>query len=240
VPHRTTASGWISILIVPLALWGCREKTLVDPESAIDGEARPEAIAPEPLELEDDEEHALVADTKIRVELPPPPRFPSADIPTRYPDQAWSIRGLREDIDARVREGDEGVEVVVRAWVQEVYRAPECLPKQACPRAKQAHLWVVDDPRERGKKRAMLIVNHRFTIPSWEAERWRGQPEVELEEGRQYRFKGRFRQFTDTGFAYDRGLLQFVAVEHVDARGQASWIYPPGAPWHPLVAGAPE
>ncbi len=167
-------------------------------------------------------------------ELPPPPIYSDSEVPDRYEDGAWSIRGLRNEFDERVKEGEAGTEVEVLAWLQEVYVAPTCPAQGSCPPAKQPHLWVTDEPDERGKRHALLVANYYFSIPEFDAKRWKGQPEVVMETGKRYRMRGRFKRFSDTGFAHDRGLFEFIAVEVIDERGKKSWVYPPGAPWHPI------
>ncbi len=170
----------------------------------------------------------------VTVSLPESPAFEHADVPLRYEDGAYSIRGLRAELDERIAEGERGTEVRVRAYVQEIYVPPECPEGEFCPPGKQPHLWLTDGKNEKGKRHAMLLVNYRFHIPDWQEAEWRGVPEVVLEVGRQYHFKGRFTRFSDTGFAHERGLLQFVAYEVDDGQGGKSWVYPPGASFHPL------
>jgi hypothetical protein len=81
----------------------------------------------------------------------------------------------------------------------------------------------------------MLVVGYAFQIPEFQAKVWKGVEAVELELGRQYVFKGKFRQFSDTGFSNAAGLLEFMAVQRVDPKsGATRWVFPPGAPWHPL------
>ena len=142
-----------------------------------------------------------------------------------------------------MKEGDAGTEIEVRAWVAKIYVPPECPEGEVCPPAKQPHVFVTDGEHEKGLKHAMMVVNYAFSIPEWDAARWKGQEQVVLELGRQYTFKGKFKQFSDTGFASDEGLLEFVAYKplHPDTHvEQARWVYPPGAPWHPIEIARQE
>ncbi|MEM6990881.1 MAG: hypothetical protein AAF721_10300 [Myxococcota bacterium] len=166
--------------------------------------------------------------------LPPSPTFPTAFPTDRYEDGAWSIAGLRRNIDQQLKRGLEGTEVDVRVRVLEIYNPPTCAIGDACAPGKQPHLWVVDGEEFKGKHDALLVANYRFTIPEWDAKRWSNQPDVVLEVGKVYTISGRFKQFSDTGFAHERGLLEFIAVQRPVAGGGHEWIYPPGAPWHPL------
>jgi hypothetical protein len=77
--------------------------------------------------------------------------------------------------------------------------------------------------------------NVASAIPEWDAEAWKDAVPVVLEVGKQYAFKGKFRQFSDTGFAHEDGLLEFASVQQVDREtGVPQWVDPPGAPWHPI------
>lgn len=170
------------------------------------------------------------------VSLPPSPNFSTTKIPETYDDGAYSVAGLRRHRDERFEEGNRGEEVTVRAYVVEVYVPPVCPTGTMCPRPKQPHVRVADRPDEPGRKRAMLVANYAFTIPEWEAQRWKREPTVRLTKGKRYTFRGRFKQISDTGFVDHAGLLEFVAYRPLDrrtGRERRTWVYPPGAPWHP-------
>lgn len=209
----------IGLLALPLLLAaapGCDSKE----EKSADLEEKKEAAAP-----------------KIKVELPPSPDFDEGKVDPTYADGSSSIYGLRTDIDENTKKGDAGTEITVKGYIQEIYVAPECPEGEICAPPKQPHVWITDKPDQKGKKRAMQVVNYRFKIPEWDAKRWKDQTDVILEKGKQYTFKGKFKRFSDTGFSDDRGLLEFVAYKPHDPETGAEldqWVYPPGAPWHPL------
>lgn len=179
---------------------------------------------------------------KPTVNLPPPPNFQEARVQEKWEDGSYSIYGLRSNIDDRVKEGDAGTEVMVKGYVQEVYVPPECPEGEMCPPGKQAHFWITDKANQGGKKRAMMVVNYKFNIPDHEKRKWRKQPEVRIEPGKRYTIKGKFKRFSDTGFAHNNGLLEFVSYKPLDGAGQelADWVYPPGADWHPINVAAME
>ena len=188
-----------------------------------------------------DEEEAPASN--IKVQLPPSPDFDEGKSPETWEDGSYSIFGLRSDLDKHVEDGDKGKEVMVKGYVQEIYLPPECPEGEVCPPPKQPHLWITDKPQEKGKKRAMMVVNYRFQITDWQAKQWKDEPEVILEKDQRYTFKGKFKQFSDTGFAFDRGLLEFVAYKpHDPETGEEldKWVYPPGAPWHPIAVAEQE
>lgn len=173
----------------------------------------------------------------VTVTLPPSPNFDEGKAPVQWEDGTYSIYGLRKDIDKHVAMGDVGEDVEVKGYVQDIYIPPECPEGETCPNPKQPHLWITDKPDEKGHKRSMMVVNYRFSIPEWDVKRWRRQPDVVLEKGQRYTFKGKFRRFSTSGFASDRGLLEFTAYRPHDPDTGTEldeWVYPPGAPWHPL------
>jgi len=179
----------------------------------------------------------------IEVTLPPPPSFPQVEVPARYDDGAYSIAGLREDLDARLAEGEADQMIEVRAYVAQIYVPPACSAGARCPAPKQPHLWLTDAPNDRGLRRALLLVGYRFEIPKQQAKAWKDQPDVVLEEGQRYTIKGTLRQLGSTGFADSRGLLEFWAYRPLDpttGQDRAEWVFPRGASWHPLTIAQQE
>lgn len=185
-----------------------------------------------------DEDEAT--DAAIKVELPPSPNFEEGKVDERYPDGAWSVYGLRKNIDENIKAGEAGTEIEVVGYIQDIYAAPAC-EEEPCPPGKQPHVWITDHPEEQGKKRAMMVVSYAFTIPEYDVKRWKDVPNVVLNKGQKYTFKGRFKRFSDQGFADDRGLLEFIAYKDINPKTeQVEWIYPPGAAWHPLELARQE
>lgn len=179
----------------------------------------------------------------IQVQLPPSPNFDEGKAPEQWEDGPWSIYGIRTDLDKNVDAGSKGTEIEIKGYVQEIYVPPPCPEGEACPPGKQPHIWITDHAETKGKKRAMMVVNYRFQVPDWDEKRWKDAPDVIFEKGKRYTFKGKFKQFSDTGFAFDKGLLEFVAYRPHDAEtGQemAVWVQPPGAPWHPIEIARQE
>jgi hypothetical protein len=186
-------------------------------------------------------EDAPTAADNVKVELPPPPDFDEGKVAPKYDDGAWSVYGLRKELDANVKAGEDGAEIEVRGYVQDIYQPPVCVEGEPCVPGKQPHVWITDKADDKGKKRAMMVVNYAFTIPEYDIKRWKDVPNVVLNKGQQYTFKGKFKRFSDTGFADARGLLDFIAYKGVDPKtGVEGWIAPPGAAWHPLTVAAEE
>lgn len=175
-----------------------------------------------------------------KVVLPPPPPFGFGKVPERDAAGHWSVSGLRNDRAVQLERGRKGTEITVKAWVNEIYVRPVCPDGEVCPPAKQPHLWVADHLDIKGKKRSMMVVNYAFMIPEWEEETWRGVEAVELKVGEQYVMKGEFKRFSDTGFASEDGLFEFIAVQRTDETGATRWVHPRGAAWHPVAIAIEE
>ncbi|NVB41505.1 hypothetical protein G6O69_26945 [Pseudenhygromyxa sp. WMMC2535] len=180
----------------------------------------------------------------IQVELPGSPDFDEARAPVRYEDETYSIFGLRKDIDENLKRGESGEEVIVKGWVQEIYVPPECPEGELCPPGKQPHFWITDKADSKGKKRAMMVVNYYFPIPEWDEDTqklWEEEPLVVVELGKEYTIKGKFKRFSDSGFAHDNGLLEFVSYKVTDPEsGEETWISPPNSSWHPKTVAMEE
>ena len=246
---RLPLPALLSLSLVPLA--GC-DKGAGETASAEDCRDVSERLARLELEIaiRKPPKSGGEALPTLRVELPAAPDFESAKAPIKWegdPDDAYSIYGLRKDIDDRLREGESGQMIVVKGWVQELYVPPVCAEGELCPPAKQPHFWITDNAGEQGKKRAMLVVNYDFPIPEWDVDTqklWKEQPAVAVEVGKQYSFKGKFRRFSNSGFAHDQGLLEFhsykVKKTGPRAKGEMIWIYPPNSDWHPMAIAAQE
>jgi hypothetical protein len=208
------------LLAAPLLLAGCDK----EPPPAAEGGAEKAEQLP-----------------NVQVNLPPTPNFEEDKAPEKWEDGAYSIFGLRQNIDENLAQGNAGTIINLKGWVMEVYVPPVCPEGEFCPPGKQPHVWITDHQNQQGKKRAMMVVNYRFQIPEWDAERWKGQPDVVLEVGKQYSFRGKFVRFSSTGFAHDQGLLEFDSYQAPNVEtGQLEWVYPLGAAWHPVEIARQE
>ncbi|EDM74079.1 hypothetical protein PPSIR1_10185 [Plesiocystis pacifica SIR-1] len=183
----------------------------------------------------------------VQVELPPSPNFEEAKAPLQYEDDAdkpFSIFGLRKDIDENLKKGEAGETTIVKGWVQEIYVPPECPEGELCPPGKQPHFWITDSADSKGKKRAMMVVNYYFPIPEWDTDTqklWEEEPLVVIEVGKEYTIKGKFKRFSDTGFAHDNGLLEFHSYKAKDEEtGEVKWVAPPNSDWHPKMIAMTE
>ncbi len=169
------------------------------------------------------------------IELPPKRDLQPPAAPATYEDGSRSIRGLRED--PALLGVDEGTEVLVRAYVQEIYAPPPCPPGATCPVTRPAHAWLADAPSVAGKRHTMMVTGYEFPIRPFEEKMWRDQPNIVFQVGKAYTIKARFTLTAAAGSSDPRGLLDFIAYK--DESG--AWVYPPGSPAHPLsIAQAAE
>ncbi|GEM_PF-2241972 len=178
---------------------------------------------------------------QINVELPASPNFDEGKAPEKWEDGSYSIYGLRSKIDENLKEGEAGKEVWIKGYVQDIYIPLECPEGELCPPSKQPHFWITDSAGEKGKKRALMIVSYAYQIPEWEMGQWKDVPQVTIEKGKQYKIKGVFKRFSNTGFATDVGLIDFVSYMATDAdTGTALEVWPPGSPVHPQTVATQE
>lgn len=129
----------------------------------------------------------------IKVDLPPPPSFAPPDVPKKYPDNAYSIYGVRKDKAETL-----GKEVKVRGYLVAIYQCPVCPKKETCKACDQPHFFL-GDKADTPKEKAMLVVD--YLAP-------KQKPPV-LTVGKQYDVEGSFSINSPTGFAHHLGLLIF-------------------------------
>lgn len=162
--------------------------------------------------------------------LDPPSRSPGdgSSILVAHEDGSYTIAGVRAELERLLAGGDAAHEIAVRGWVYRMDEAPACAPASTCSRV----VWITDDPGEPKAGAEMMLVVDSFPIAKRDIKRWRDQPKVQLEVGKQYTFKVTVARRTDSGITAEDGLLRFMAYRPVQQ--DEAWIHPPGAPWHPL------
>jgi hypothetical protein len=214
-----------------LLLAACRTSASEADAEREEESAKPEVAArepmPEPKMIPAPGGSPMPSGKVAAVALPPTPAVERPIVPARYEDGSYSVFGLRQD---KLPSADEsGEELIVNAWVREIY-----MPPPLCDRCPQPHVWVADGPDVRGHRDSLLVTAFAFDIDPADADLWRAEPKVVLELGKQVRIRGKFVLMSETGFADDnRGVFEFRAHERVGADGQPSWVMPPGAHWHP-------
>jgi hypothetical protein len=129
----------------------------------------------------------------IKVDLPPAPSFAASDIPLKYPDGTYSIRGLRKQ-----KADFLGKDVKVKAFLLEVYQCPVCPKGQACKLCDQPHFFL-GDKADIKKEKALMVVD--YLAPKQRA--------PVLTVGKQYDIDGQFQINSPSGFGSSEGLLVF-------------------------------
>ena len=144
----------------------------------------------------------------IKVDLPSPPSFAASDIPEKFPDGAYTIRGLRKNkttICEKAAPGQPAPEgcllnkdIKLRAFLLEVYQCPVCPKGQTCKLCDQPHFFL-GDKADTKKEKAMMVVD--YLMP-------KQKPPI-LTVGKQYDIDGTFSINSPTGFGSSDGLLVF-------------------------------
>ncbi len=129
----------------------------------------------------------------IKVDLPPPPSFAASDVPEKYPDGTYTVRGVRKQ-----RAVTLGKDVKVRGYLLEVYVCPVCPKGQTCKLCDQPHFFLGDKP-ETKKEKALMVVD--YLLP-------KAKPPA-LTVGKQYDIEGSFSINSPTGFGASDGLIVF-------------------------------
>jgi hypothetical protein len=147
----------------------------------------------------------------VKVDLPPPPSFAASDIPNKYPDGDYSIRGIRKEKADTLTKKEK-----VKGFLLEVYQCPVCPKGQTCKLCDQPHFFL-GDKADTKREKALMVVD--YLAPHQ-------RPPV-LTVGKQYEVEGTFSINSPTGFGSSDGLLIFSqmtddknAVFHSQAEAQ--------------------
>jgi hypothetical protein len=141
----------------------------------------------------------------VKVDLPPQPSWAASNIPEKYPDGKWSVRGLRKKIKANV---DHDVDI--KGFLVDVYQCPP--EQQKCPKGKvckpcdQPH-YFVGDTKDTKKERAMVVCNYPV----------KPKPPVLPPVGTEVVVTGHFTREAG-GFAASDGLLDHKRTTTTDGK----------------------
>jgi len=94
----------------------------------------------------------------IKVDLPPQPSWAQSNIPEKYPDGKWSVRGLRKKLKANLNQ-----EVDVKGIIVDIYQCPpeqvKCPKGRVCKPCDQPH-YFIGDSKDTKKERALVVCNY--------------------------------------------------------------------------------
>jgi hypothetical protein len=177
-------------------------------------------------------EKSAAADLKIErlpdvaPSLPSVPTLPPPPHPITYPDQTYSVYGVRKRMHQT-----EGTDVTVTAYIVAVYQPPACEPNRVCPPARIPHIFVADTPNESDRNKQLIVVGYAENMQQVSEARaayLRGRPLTreegddrppipgDLAVGAKIKVRGRFTRVTGTGFAQSDGVLEYAGHETLE------------------------
>ncbi|MCA9666143.1 MAG: hypothetical protein KC503_11170 [Myxococcales bacterium] len=141
----------------------------------------------------------------VQVKLPPPPSFKKPHPPEKYPDESYSIYGVRA-----LKKKTMSTEVRVKGFIIDVYTCPKCPKGSTCPACNKPHFYISD--RANGpKEKAMMVVDYPEKDP-------KTKRKLKFEVGTQYYVTGTFDRASPTGFKNSDGLLIWKEAVPVPAK----------------------
>lgn len=175
---------------------------------------------------------------EVRPNLPEVPTLPPAPHPTQYPDQSYSIYGVRKRMQRTV-----DTEVQVTGYIVDIYRPPECPQGRTCPPARMPHIWLADTRGEQDPNKRMRVAgyaeNQQMIDQAIEDARRGEAPEVheggpppiptDFGVGAKVRITGQFVRVSGTGFADSQGMIDYRSHTTVEpAPGETAQAPPRG------------
>ena len=155
----------------------------------------------------------------IKPSLPAVPTLPPPPFPVQYPDNSYSLYGLRKRVKNTM-----DTEVELTGYVVETYVPPECPKDKVCPQARAPHVYLADTKQETDANKRILLVGYaenQKAIDEAVADAKRGKtkapdPEsgllpvpTDLFPGAKVRVKAQFTRVSGSGFAQSDGLLDY-------------------------------
>jgi hypothetical protein len=155
----------------------------------------------------------------IKPNLPSVPTLPPPPHPVTYPDQSYSVFGLRKKSRATI---DSSVSVT--GYIVEIYHAPACKKNEPCPKPVAPHTWMADTPNETDPSKRLRLVGYAMNqseVDEAVAKAKRGQykpPPAEtglagvptdFAVGNRVNVNGRFTRVSSSGFNQSDGVLEY-------------------------------
>lgn len=151
--------------------------------------------------------------------LPNVPTLPPPPYPVQFPDQSYSVYGLRR------REGTTmDTDVVVTGYIARVYQPEECPEGHTCPTPAAPHMWVADARGETDETHLLMVVGYaenQIAIDEAREQEAHGHPQ-EVDEslgqmliptdfypGAKVTLHGHFTRISSSGFNVSEGLLEY-------------------------------
>lgn len=163
---------------------------------------------------------------EVSPNLPSVPTLPPPPYPVNWPDNSYSIYGLR-----RRESTTMDTDVQVTGYIVELYLPPECPEGRTCPTPAAPHMWIADargvtDPHSRlmvvGYADNQLAIDEARELN----ERGRYEPPdpetglrpipVDFDVGAKVRISGHFARISASGFNVSEGLLEWNTHETLE------------------------
>lgn len=163
---------------------------------------------------------------EVKPSLPSVPTIPPAPFPVQYPDQSYSVYGLRRAMRRTIN-----TEVSVTAYIAKVFVPPECPPKSKCPLPPAPHIWLGDTKDEADQAKLVLVAGYaenQKTIDDAIKDAKRGKSNAPPEDtgllpiptdflpGAKIKLKGRFSFMGGAGFQSSEGVLDYGGHETLE------------------------
>jgi len=165
----------------------------------------------------------------VRPNLPEVPTLPPPPHPIQYPDNSYSVYGLRHRMRNTI---DSDVEVT--GYIVEIYEPPECPEGERCPVPAAPHMWIADTQNETDAGKRLMVVGYaenQAQIDEAIEDAERGRAEELTEEqiamgmrpiptdfhvGNKVKVQGRFVRISGAGFNSSEGLLDYAGHETLE------------------------
>lgn len=151
--------------------------------------------------------------------LPSVPTLPPPPYPVTYPDQSYSVYGLR-----RRESTTMDTDVNVTGYIARVYQPEECPEGRTCPAAAAPHIWIADSREETDETHFLMVVGyadsqqkiddardleaHGHTQPTEEESGLVPIP-TDFYPGAKIHLVGRFARISSSGFNVSEGLIEY-------------------------------
>ncbi len=151
--------------------------------------------------------------------LPAVPTIPPPPHPIQYPDQSYSVFGLRRRM-AVTMDSD----VTVTGYIVQIYAAPECPTGRTCPQPAAPHLFIADTAGETDETKLLMVAGYAENQQQIDeavelARRGRYEPPApetgllptptDFFVGNKILVQGRFIRISGSGFNVSEGLIEY-------------------------------
>lgn len=156
---------------------------------------------------------------EVAPSLPSVPTIPPPPYPVTYPDQSYSVYGLR-----RRESTTMDTDVHVTGYIARLYVPPECPEDHTCPTPAAPHMWIADSRTETDESHFLMVVGYaenqaQIDEAMEQASRGRYEPPapetgllpipIDFLVGAKVLITGHFARISGSGFNVSEGLLEY-------------------------------